>query len=59
MIGKILYQETEYWGKRSAGVADRNDRQVIWYEYGDDNSLQAARDLTGRRVEYHRNDRNL
>ncbi|MCP4686363.1 MAG: RHS repeat protein, partial [bacterium] len=47
------------WGKRSAGVADRNDRQVIWYEYGDDNSLQAARDLTGRRVEYHRNDRNL
>ena len=34
------------------GIADRNDRQVFWFEYTSDNRIAAVRDSVGRRVEY-------
>ena len=34
------------------GQTDRNNRQVIWYEYDQDDHLIAVRDIAGNRVEY-------
>jgi RHS repeat-associated protein len=50
VVGKVLYEPGE--NGRALGISDRNDRQVIWFEYGPDGKLSAARDLTNRRVEY-------
>ncbi|MCP4686502.1 MAG: hypothetical protein GY859_00530, partial [Desulfobacterales bacterium] len=56
MIGQIVYDNDEQFVHgRAAGVADRNGRQVIWYEYNDTGGLTAVRDFTGRRVEYQLN----
>lgn len=51
-VGTLLYAGAD--DQRIVGIADKNDRQVVWFEYdGDDPDLpSAARDLTGRRVEY-------
>ena len=49
-IGKLVY-ETGASG-RLTGIADRNDNQVIWYEYNADGTIAAVRDAHGRRVEY-------
>ncbi len=50
-LGKLLYQDTDP-NSSAIGIADRNDRQVIWFEYNSDGLLSAARDLGNRRVEY-------
>jgi RHS repeat-associated protein len=50
IIGKLLYEPGD--NGKLIGVSDRNDRQVIWYEYNTDNSISAARDIDNRRVEY-------
>ncbi|MCJ7547059.1 MAG: RHS domain-containing protein [Deltaproteobacteria bacterium] len=49
IIGKLIYEPGET-GKL-IGVADKNDSQVIWYEYNGD-QISVARDATGRRAEY-------
>ncbi len=49
-VGKLLY-ETAANGK-VLGIADRNDDQVIWFEYDANGRLRAVRDATGRCVEY-------
>jgi len=50
-LGKLRYQDTDP-NSSAIGIADRNDRQVIWFEYNSDGLLSAARDLGDRRVEY-------
>ena len=50
VLGKVLYESGE--NGRALGIFDRNNRQVIWFEYGPDGKLSAARDLANRRVEY-------
>ncbi len=50
-LGKLLYQDTEP-NSSAIGIADRTDRQVIWFEYNSNGLLSAARDLGNRRVEY-------
>ncbi|MCP4229715.1 MAG: hypothetical protein GY771_06160, partial [bacterium] len=47
ILGKHLYED----GKLT-GVADRNDNQVLWYEYNTDGLLSAVYDSDNRRVEY-------
>jgi YD repeat-containing protein len=49
-IGKLLYAPGE--NGRLIGVADRNDNQVLWYQYDGDNRISAIRDADHRRVEY-------
>ncbi len=46
-LTKIIYDAN---GKRT-GISDGNDNQVIWYEWTGE-QITAARDNTGRRVEY-------
>ncbi len=50
VLGKLVYEEGE--SGRLMGIADRNDRQVFWFEYISDNRIAAVRDGVGRRVEY-------
>ncbi|HUT69838.1 MAG TPA: Calx-beta domain-containing protein [Desulfatiglandales bacterium] len=50
VIGKLLYEDAG--GKRLIGITDRNDRQVIWYEYDLFGQICAVRDIDNRRVEY-------
>lgn len=47
---RLLYEPGD--NGRLTGVADRNNRQVITYEYNSDSQIAAATDLAGRRVEY-------
>ncbi|MCK4542700.1 MAG: RHS domain-containing protein [Spirochaetales bacterium] len=49
VVGKLIY-ETGDSGKL-IGITDRNDNQVIWYEY-DGDQLSAVYDSDNRRVEY-------
>lgn len=49
IIGKLLYEQGE--GGKLTGLADRNDTQVIWYEYNGD-LISAVSDTDNRRVEY-------
>ena len=46
-IAKLIYED----GKL-AGIADRNDTQVIWFEYDADGKISAVYDGENRRVEY-------
>jgi RHS repeat-associated protein len=48
-VGKLLYEPGD--NGKLVGVADKNDNQVIWYEYNGD-QISAIRDATGRHVEY-------
>ncbi|MCP4693347.1 MAG: hypothetical protein GY859_35225, partial [Desulfobacterales bacterium] len=48
-LSTIIYDSGYHY---PVGVEDGNGRQVIWYEYNDDNLISAVRDLAGRRVEY-------
>ena len=57
IIGKLIY-ETGANG-RLIGIADRNDRRVLWYGYNSDNRLSSVRDLDNRRVEYTWENANL
>ena len=50
-LGKILY-EKEGNGGKLIGITDRNDRQVIWFEYHTNGQISAVRDKNDRRVEY-------
>jgi RHS repeat-associated protein len=50
-VGKLLYQDNDP-NSSAIGIADRNDRQVIWFEYNPNGLLSAARDLDNRLVEY-------
>ncbi|HKQ31477.1 MAG TPA: hypothetical protein VJS66_09345, partial [Burkholderiales bacterium] len=50
--------ETIGSGKRISGIKDHLDRQVIWYEYTND-QLTAIRDHTNRRVRYQYTSGNL
>ncbi len=45
-VGKLIYENGEM-----AGIADRNDNQVLWYEY-DGNQISAVSDIKNRRVAY-------
>jgi len=38
--------------ERLVGIADKNGRQIVWYEYDGDGNIAAVADLDGRRVEY-------
>jgi RHS repeat-associated protein len=49
VLMKLVYNGED---GRLEGLADRNDRQVIWYEYDGDGRIVAVRDLEDRRVEY-------
>ena len=49
VVAKLKYEPGE--NGKLTGVADKNDNQVIWYEY-DGDQISAVRDATGRRVEY-------
>ena len=49
-----IYDDT--FNGRLIGIADRNGRQVIWYEYDENQQVVAVRDQAdpaGRRVQYH------
>ncbi|MCJ8503060.1 fibronectin type III domain-containing protein [Desulfatitalea alkaliphila] len=46
-IGKILFDD-----QRPSGMADRNDRQLIWFEYDSAGQLILIRDAAGRSVNY-------
>ncbi|MBW1928939.1 MAG: RHS domain-containing protein [Deltaproteobacteria bacterium] len=46
-VAKLIYE-----GGRLAGIADRADNQVMWFEYNDDGRVSAVRDSADRRVEY-------
>jgi RHS repeat-associated protein len=45
-VGKLIYENG--W---MVGIADRNDNQVLWYEY-DGNQISAVSDIKNRRVVY-------
>ena len=49
-IGKLLYENDN--SGQLIGIADRNDRQVIWYEYNNDGTIAFIYDLSGRSVNY-------
>jgi len=49
VVGKLLYEAGE--DGKLIGIADRNDIQVIWYEYEGDR-ISAVHDTENRRVEY-------
>lgn len=49
-IAKLLYEAGD--NGKLIGLADRNDRQVIWFEYDGDSQLSTVSDLANRRVEY-------
>jgi YD repeat-containing protein len=57
VVGRLLYEGGE--NGRLIGVADRNDQQVLWYEYDGEDRLQAVHDLDNRRVEYSYTDGRL
>ena len=50
VLGKLLYEPEE--NGRLLGIADRNDRRVIWFDLDGKGRIAAVRDLEGRRVEY-------
>lgn len=50
VTGKLLYEEGE--NGNLIGIADRNDTQVIWFEYDGDGRISAVQDTDSRRVEY-------
>ncbi|MEW5801617.1 MAG: Ig-like domain-containing protein [bacterium] len=61
VVGKLIYEEIDDHGRSIAdpefkgkliGVADRNNVQVIWFEYNADGSILAVRDNNSHRVEY-------
>jgi YD repeat-containing protein len=57
VIGKLIYQElltTDGKGAkgRATGLTDRNDTQVIWYDYDSQGRLWKAWDRDNRSVEY-------
>lgn len=56
-LGKFLYEEGE--SGRLIGIADRNDRQIIWFEYNDSGQISVVRDSENRRVEYSYTDGRL
>jgi RHS repeat-associated protein len=43
----------------ATGIADRNGRQVLWFEHNGEGLLSAAYDAAGRRVEYQYTDSRL
>jgi len=47
-VAKLLYDAQGVL----VGLTDRNDRQVVWYEYAEDGTPSAVYDYSGRRVEY-------
>jgi RHS repeat-associated protein len=51
-VGKLLYSPGSE--RKIVGLADRNDRQVVWFDYDNTNPslLASARDVDNRRVEY-------
>jgi YD repeat-containing protein len=49
ITGKLIYETGG--DEKLIGVADSNDRQVIWYEYNGD-LISAVRDNVNRRVDY-------
>ena len=49
-VGYILYESGE--NGRLIGYADRDETQVLWFEYNEDNLVSAVRDIDNRRVEY-------
>jgi YD repeat-containing protein len=49
-VCKTLFESGE--NGRLIGLADRNDRQVIWYEYDGSNRISAVQDADNRRVQY-------
>jgi len=57
VVGRLLYEAGD--GERLTGIADRNDTQVIWYEYNPEGDISAAYDLENRRVEYTYTNGNL
>ena len=56
-IEKLLYESGQ--NGKLLGAADRNDNQVVWYEYNGDNKISAVRDCGNRRVEYTYTNGNL
>jgi len=52
IVGKLVYAGLT--DRRVVAIADRNDRQVVWFDYGgaDPSLPSVARDLANRRVEY-------
>ncbi len=50
IAARLVYEQVE--NGKLIGVTDRNNRQVIWYEYNTDNSISAVRDMINRHVEY-------
>ncbi len=50
VVGKLWYGPGE--NGILLGIADRNDRQVIWFELDAQGRIAAVRDLGNRRVEY-------
>jgi YD repeat-containing protein len=50
VVGKLLYEPGE--DGNLIGITDRNDKQVIWFEYNTDGLISAAYDIDNRRVEY-------
>jgi len=50
VVASLLYESGE--NGKLIGVADRNDTQVLWYEYNTDGLISAVYDGDNRRVEY-------
>ena len=50
LVARLVYEPGE--NGKLLGILDRTNRQVVWFEYDGGGALRAARDLTGRRVEY-------
>ena len=50
VIGNLQYEAVE--DGKLVGVADRNDNQVLWFEYDADGRISAVNTADNRRVEY-------
>jgi YD repeat-containing protein len=50
LVGRLIYESGG--NGKLVGILDRNNRQVLWFDCDGGGALRAARDLTGRRVEY-------
>ncbi|CAB1059836.1 hypothetical protein D1BOALGB6SA_4601, partial [Olavius sp. associated proteobacterium Delta 1] len=57
VVARLLYESGD--NGKLIGVSDRNDSQVLWYEYNTDDLLSAVYDGDNRRVEYSYTDGRL
>jgi RHS repeat-associated protein len=57
VIGRLLYGQ--FSDMNPSGLADRNDRQVIWFDYNAEGQLSGVRDLANRQVRYDYTDKLL